>query len=135
VSQLYPYARELFATGQLSWLAGVYRAILLPDAYLPDFTNQYLISIPLGTRVATSFDITGRTATNGICGGNPIEFPLLADDRFVSQAIIYKHTTVEATSILVAYIDRDTLVTTPFKPVGIKYYIYPNTEEGGFFRI
>jgi hypothetical protein len=134
-SQLYPYARELFATAQLDWRAGVMRAVFLPSSYVPNFTNQFLNNISEAVRIAVSEEITGRTATNGLCYGLPAKFPLLFDNRLVSQAVIFKDTGVESTSILVAYIGEDGLVNEPFQPIGFDYFIYPNVVEGGFFRL
>ncbi len=103
-SQLYPYARELFATAQLDWRAGVMRAVFLPSSYVPNFNNQFLSDISTNVRIATSEEIQGRPATNGFCYGQPAKFPLLFDNRLVSQDVIFKDTGVESTSILIAYI-------------------------------
>lgn len=134
-SQLYPYARELFATAQLNWVTGVWRGLLLPISYVPNFSNQFLSNITQGVRVMISEEITGKTATNGICSGNHVKFPLLFDNRFISQAIIFRDTGDEATSPLVAYIGDEDLVNDPFQGLGLDYYIYPNLVEGGFFRL
>ena len=134
-SQLYPYARELFATAQLDWRAGVVRALFLPSSYVPDFTDQFLSDIFEGVRIATSEEIQSRTATNGICTGTAAKFPLLTDNRAVSQAVIFKDTGVESTSVLIAYLGDEDLVNEPFTPIGFDYYIYPNIVEGGYFRL
>jgi len=125
----------LFATQQLSWITGVWRGLLLPISYVPNFSNQFLSNITPGVRVAISEEIGGKTATNGICSGNHVRFPLLFDNRFISQAIIFRDTGDEATSPLVAYIGDDDLVNDPFQALGLDYYIYPNIVEGGFFRL
>jgi hypothetical protein len=135
-SQLYPHAREMFALGQLNWTAGVMRGLFLPESYHPNFDlHQFLSDIPLNLRVAISAPITGRTAAKGVCTGNHITFPLLFDNRLVNQAVIYKDTGVEGTSVLVAYLGEDELVTDPFIPLGLDYYIYPDAALGGFFRL
>jgi hypothetical protein len=134
-SQLYPYARELFATAQLDWTAGVVRGLLLPVSYVPDFTDQFLSDIFEAVRIAISEEIQGRTATNGLCSGTPAKFPLLFDNRLVSQAVLFRDTGVENTSTLIAYLGSEGLITEPFQPIGFDYYIYPNVAEGGFFRL
>lgn len=134
-SQLYPYARELFATAQLDWRAGVVRGLLLPESYVPDFTDQFLSDIFEAVRIAISDEIQSRTATNGICTGTAAKFPLLFDNRLVSQAVLFRDTGVESTSVLIAYLGSDDLVNQPFQPVGFDYYIYPNVAEGGYFRL
>lgn len=134
-SQLYPNARELFATAQLDWRAGVMRALFLPISYVPNFTNLYLSDISEAVRIAISEEIQGRTATLGLCSGTAAKFPLLFDNRLVAQAVIFKDTGVENTSLLVAYLGDEDLVNEPFQPIGFDYYIYPNVVEGGFFRL
>lgn len=109
--------------------------MFLPDSYVPDFSNQFLSEISPGVRIAISEEINARTAVDGICTGSHAKFPFLFDNRFVTQAVIFKDTEVESTSILVAYLGSDDLVTEPFKPLGLDYFIYPNVIEGGFFRL
>lgn len=134
-SQLYPYARELFATAQLDWRAGVVRGLFLPVSYVPNFDNQFLSDIFSGVRIAISEEIQSRTATGGLCSGLAAKFPLLFDNRLVSQAILFRDTGVESTSTLIAYLGDEDLVNEPFQPIGFDYYIYPNVVEGGFFRL
>lgn len=134
-SQLYPYARELFATAQLDWRAGVVRGLLLPVSYVPDFTDQFLSDIFEAVRIAISEEIQERTATSGLCTGTAAKFPLLFDNRLVSQAVLFRDTGVETTSTLIAYIGSEGLINEPFQPIGFDYYIYPNVVEGGFFRL
>jgi hypothetical protein len=134
-SQLYPYARQLFATAGLDWTTGDYRALLLPESYVPDFEDQFLSDIFSGVRIATSELIEDRTAVDGICTGTHARFPLLFTTARISQAIIYKDTLDEATSVLVAYLGSDDLINDPFQGLGLTYFIYPNALEGGFFRL
>lgn len=134
-SQLFPSARQKFLTAQLDWTAGDLRAVLLADSYEPTFTEDNLDDVPSNVRVATSELLTGRTATNGIASCQPIEFGLLLSDTLCSKAIIFKDTGVESTSSLIFFIGDDGLVTDPFTPVGLEYFIYPNLVDGGLFRL
>lgn len=134
-SQLYPYARELFATAQLDWTAGVVRGLLLPVSYVPDFTDQFLSDIFSAVRIAISEEIQERTAVGGLCTGTPAKFPLLFDNRLVAQAVLFRDTGVENTSTLIAYLGSEGLITEPFQPIGFDYFIYPNIAEGGYFRL
>lgn len=134
-SSLFNPMREKLATAQFNWVTGVVRAILLPDSYSVDLDAEFLAEIPSAVRVATSLPISGRTATDGWCTGSPAEFPLLFDNREVSQAVFFKDTDDDATSPLIAHIDSAGLVTTAFVPVGLDYFIIPNLASRGFFRI
>lgn len=134
-SQLYPNAREKFLTGQMDWLAHDVRGVFLADGYTPNFGDTVLADIAKNSRIAVSSPAENRTATGGWASCSPIEFPLLFDNRLVSQMVLYFDTGDESTSELIFYIGRDDLVTEPFVPVGLDYYIYPNTVEGGLFRL
>lgn len=112
------------------------RGLFLPASYRPDFeADQFLSDIPVNVRIRVSEPITGRTAVGGACNGNHISFPLLFDNRLVNQAVIFKDSGVEATSTLIAYLGEEGLVTDPFVPLGLDYFIYPDAARGGFFLI
>lgn len=135
-SQLYPGARQLFATAALNWtnVALTVRALLLPDSWVANFdTDEFLEDIAANVRIAISEPIEDRTAVLGICSGTHAKWPLLVDNRLVSKCVVFIDTGDEATSRLLAYIDD--FVQEPFLPLGFDYYLYPNATEGGFFRI
>lgn len=134
-NQLFPYARELFATGQLSWLAGTLRAVMLPPGFEFDFTEQFLSDIGAGSRIAISDELTNRTATNGFLNASPIRFGAVSDSRLVAKVVIYKDTGVEDSSVLIAYFDDEGIVGEPFVPEGVDYFLYPDATFGGFLRL
>jgi hypothetical protein len=134
-SQLYPKAREKFLTGQLNWLSGAYRAVLLPDSYNPDFEDEFLSDIFEGVRIAISDPISSRTAANGVASSAAITFGMLLDGRPASKVIIFKDTTVEATSDLVCFVDSEELVGAPLSLIGFEYFFIPNEVNGGIFRL
>ena len=134
-SALFYPAREKFATALLNWVTGVVRAAFIADGYNVDLEAEFLADIPEAQRVSVSMPLTGRTATRGICAANAIRFPLLFDSRLISHAVLYKDTEVPATSELIAYIGKEGLLTAPFVPVGLDYFIYPNVVDKGYFRL
>ena len=78
-SQLYPLARQLFATGALNWPASNIKIALLPATFTPDFTAQYLSDLQAATTImATSGNITGLTAAGGYCGGNSTSLGIIS---------------------------------------------------------
>ena len=134
-SQLYPLARERFGKKLLDWREGVVRAILLPEAWIPNFSAEYLSSISAGTRVATSTEITDRDIPGGVATGSSAVFPQVFDTRYVSQAVLYLDTGDESTSLLILYVGPEDLVTEPFIPQGFDYYLNPDAATGGYFRL
>mgnify|MGYP000877269901 CR=1 FL=1 len=135
MSQLYPSAREKFLTAQLSWTAGVYRAVLLPESYTPNFAHEFLSEIFEGVRIAVSDPITARTATDGYANCASIRFGVLVDTRKAAKMIIYKDTGIEATSDLVCFLDSDNLQGAPLDLIGFEYFYTPNALDGGIFRL
>ncbi len=134
-SQLYPKAREKFLTGQLSWLSGTYRAILLPESYSPDFEDEFLSDVFEGVRIAVSESISGRTATNGVASSAAINFGTLVDSRLASKIIIFKDTLVDSTSDLICLLDTESLQGAPVSLVGFEYFFVPSQLNGGIFRL
>lgn len=134
-AQLYPKAREKFLTAQINWVTDDFSAILLPEVYLPNFSNEFLSDVSSAVRIATSDLILNRTATNGYADCDPISYLALLDDRNAAQLIIYRDTGVEATSDLIAYYGADFLAGAPFPLEGLDYFVFVNQLEGGLFRL
>lgn len=135
MSQCYPKAREKFLTAQLNWLTNDIKAVFLPEAYIPDFDDEFLADIASGVRIAISELLENKTATDGYANSDPIKFPLLIDSRKASQAVIFRDTGNEATSSLIFHMSADMLLGTPLSLIGFDYFIYPDTLAGGFFRL
>ena len=116
-NQLYGKAREAFLNGDIDWLADDIRVMLVDTADYVLGANidvhDFLDDVPVGARVAVSGALTGKTSTLGVADANDVTFPSVTGDP--SEAlIIYKHTGVESTSNLIAYIDSATgLPVTP----------------------
>lgn len=113
---LYDKGREAFLAGDVAWDSDDIRAILIDVAdYTVNLaTHNALDDIAAGARVAVSGAFAGKTTTDGVADANDITWTAVTGD--VSEAIvIYKHTGVESTSLLLAYIDTVTsgLPVTP----------------------
>lgn len=134
-SQLYPSARQLFLTAQLSWLTGDYKAILLPPSYAFDADDVFLSDVSAGVRIAVSINIENKTAVLGTANCDPIAFGTLADSRLVDKIIIFKDTGDEATSPLVVFVDETEIQGAPAELVGFEYFFTPSALEGGLFRL
>lgn len=132
-ARLFSYARELFATAQLDWTAGDVRAVLLPPEVALDGSEQFLSEIASGARIAISEIIGNRTAANGVCNGDPAEFPSLADTRLVQSVVLFKDTGSESSSLLIAYYGDENIQGDPFAPAGVDYFFYPDATLGGYF--
>jgi hypothetical protein len=114
-NSLYDAGREAFLNADIDWTADDIRLILVDAAdYTVNLsTHNALDDVPAGARVAVSGAFAGKTSTAGVADANDVTLTAVTGDP--SEAVvIYKHTGVEATSLLIAYIDTATgLPVTP----------------------
>lgn len=112
---LYDTGRNAFLLGDIDWVADDIRVILVDTAdYTVDLVNHdFLDDVPAIARVATSAAMGTKTAVAGVADAADVTYTAVTGDQ--SEAlIIYKHTGVESTSQLIAYIDTATgLPVTP----------------------
>ena len=136
-SQLYPLARQLFATGALNWPASNIKIALLPVTFNPNFTTTvYLSDLQAATTImGTSGNITGLTATNGYCGGNSTSLGIISSPLKAGAIVFYKDTGTPSTSPLIAYFDTPDLPGLPQVLTLDEYFVYANLSYGGWFRL
>ena len=112
---LYDLGREGFLAGDIAWDTDDIRCILVDTgAYTVNLaTDNDLVDVPVGARIATSGSFTTKSVSLGIADADDIV--LSAVTGVESEAVvIYQHTGTEATSRLIAYIDTATgLPVTP----------------------
>jgi hypothetical protein len=112
---LFAKALEGFATKQIDWLNDNIKAVLVDHGTdTPNVaTDQYLSDIAAGARVATSGNLTSKTATDGVLDAADVTFSLVSGASCES-IVVYQDTGNAATSRLIAYIDTGTgLPVTP----------------------
>ena len=134
-SQLYPNARHLFATKQLSWLLGNYRFLILGVSYNPNFANKFLTDIDPSQIIATSPAITNPSETGGLCTGDTVNFGLITSPLLAGSVILYQDTGTPATSPLIAFFDTPDLPGLPISLNGFVFFLYKNLTAGGWFRL
>lgn len=131
---LYTKYREKALQGQINWLADNIKVVLVDaaDYTVNTATHEFLSDIPSAGRVATSANLSGKTATGGVADANDVTFPSVSGD--ISEAlVIYKDTGTDTTSPLIAYIDTATgLAVTPNG--GDITVIWPN-DAGRIFSL
>ena len=112
---LYDHGREGFLDGSIDFDTDDIRCILIDAAdYTVDLaTHDNLDDIPAAARVAVSGALTGKTVAAGVADADDVTFTSVTGDQ-CEAIVIYKHTGVESTSRLIAYIDSATgLPVTP----------------------
>ena len=113
---LYDTGRNAFATGDIDWVADTIKAILVDAAdYTVNLaTDEFLDDIAGAARVST-VELTNKSADAGVCDCDNPTFADVSGDQF-EAVVIYKHTGVEGTSQLIAYIDN--ITELPITPNG-----------------
>jgi hypothetical protein len=115
-SALFGKGREGFGAGSLNWATDDVRVIFVDSAdYTLDIdVHNALDDVAAAGRVAVSAaSIQNKTNTLGVMDGDDITINSVSGDQF-EGLILYKHTGVESTSLLIAWIDSYTgLPCTP----------------------
>lgn len=114
---LYDKAREAFLNGDLDWLVDDIRVLFIDAAdYTVDLAlHDFLDDVPVAARVGTALALTGKTSAAGVADALDAILINVAGDQ-CEAILLYKHTGVDATSALIAYIDTGTGL--PVTPVG-----------------
>lgn len=112
---LYGKTRQKFLTGAFNWLSGNTKAVLVDTSvYIPNMdVDEFLSDIPLAARIATSPNLTNKTATLGAADADDIIFSAVAGAT-VEMLVLYVDSGNAATSTLICGWDTASgLVLTP----------------------
>ena len=130
---LYDTGRNAFLRGDLSWNSNTFKVVLLSSSYTPNLsTHQYLSSISVGARVATSSALTTLLPGAGVADASDITFTSVSGSQ-VTQFVIYRDTGVEATSQLVALFD--TAINLPITPNGGDITLTWSNDTNRIFKL
>lgn len=133
-NSLYDYGRYLFLTGAINWLSDNIKAVLVDtNEYTVDLNaDQFLSSIPVAARVATSDNLSGKVATAGIADAENTSFTTVIGN--ICEAIVlYKDTADATTSPLILYIDTSTGL--PIKPNGADIIVNWSNGVNKIFKL
>lgn len=115
---LYTLAKKSFMDGEFVLLSQNIKVVLVDMADYPAMniaTDQFLSSVPVAARVATSPNLSSKTTTGGVFDAADFSFGNVTGDP--SEAIvIYQDSGVDATSRLIAFLD--TMTGLPIVPNG-----------------
>lgn len=115
-NQLYIPFLDGLLTGVFNMTTDDIRYILVDTGtYTHSSAHQFLTSVPAGARISVSATVTGLTASGGVWDHNSFVFPSVSGVT-AEALIVYRHTGVDATSRLVAFID--TMAGLPVLPNG-----------------
>lgn len=114
---LYDKGRQAFLEGAINWDTADIRVILVDaGAYTVNLaTHNALDDVPVASRIAVSGTLAATTATDGIADATDVVFSTVTGTT-VEALVIYSHTGVESTSLLIAYLDTGSNI--PFTPNG-----------------
>lgn len=136
MSNLYKAAKEKFLSGDLNWVSGSFKVMLLADTYTPNFTTDtYLSDIPASRRIKSSGLLSGKTATLGVADANDITISSVTSSKTCNALLIYASTGVDATSTVIAYIDESDNEVFPFIPNGGNIEITWSNDSAKIFSL
>jgi len=114
-NEVYGKGLEGFLDGTIDWDTDNIKVMIVDTAdYIADLAlDSVLADVPVIARIATSANLTVKTAIDGVADAADVTFAAVTGDQ--SEAlVIYQDTGVEATSRLIVYIDTATgLPVTP----------------------
>lgn len=128
----YNSALGSFAGGDIDWDNDDIRVVLC-NGYTADLTTDNALNdISAGNRVAVSSALTGKTSVAGALKAANYEFTNLTGSQ-VTAVVVYKHTGVESTSLLIRHFDRGANI--PLTPDGSSWTLaFQNTIVGELSR-
>jgi len=131
---LYDKGREGFLDGSIDWDTDDIRVLLIDtDDYTVNLaTHDNLDDIPAAARVAVSGALTGKTVVAGVADADDVIFIAVTGDQ-CEALVIYKHTGVESTSRLIAYIDS--AAGLPVTPDGGDIPVYWSSGSDKIFKL
>lgn len=127
----YPYAGELFLTGEINWLTDPIKCILA-GSYVYSPAHRWRADIPLAVEIATTGTLTGRTPTLGVADADDISFGAVTGPQALS-VIIFKDTGTRANSPLIVYYDSGTGI--PRYPSGDVVNVAWSNDQSKIFAI
>lgn len=133
-NSLYGKAREKFAQASLNWNTSNIKVVLVDTgAYTCAIdVHEFLSDIPVGARIATSLNFTGKTSISGECDADDVTVSGVSGAT-IEAVIIYVDSGTAATSSLIAYIDTATGLT--LTPNGGDVLIGWNNGANKIFRL
>lgn len=131
---LYDFGRESFLAGDIAWDTDTIKVTLADGAdYTPNTgTDDYYDDVTGAGRVATSGALSSKSITAGTADAADVTLSSVSGDQS-EYLVIWKDTTVEGTSILIALIDSATGL--PVTPNGGDVVIQWDAGSNKIFRL
>lgn len=134
MSALYSSGRQKFLTGSLDWLTDNFKLVLLDNTYVFDDNHDNLNDIT-GV-IATSGNLTNKTAVNGIADADDVIFTSVAAGPDIAYVVVYYDSGSASTSTLIAYYDITTTgASIDITPTGDAVGVYWSNSALKMFRL
>lgn len=134
-NMLYDECRKRFLEAGINWLTDSIKAMLITSsAYTPNFSqHKFLSDIPTAARVTPGVLLTGKSTTGGAADANDVTFTAVGGNNQVNAILLYVDTGVEATSLLLAWLD--TATGLPITPNGGDIIVVWDNGPNKIFRV
>lgn len=134
-SFLYAPTKVLLWTAALDLAGGDIRAVAVTAGYTPSSAHAFLSSVPSGARAGTAVALANKQvlASGSVAAfsADPVTIPSVGAGDDIVGLVLYRHTGVEGTSELVAFLDY--FSNLPLTPDGrdVKF-TFPSTGNYAF---
>ena len=121
---LYPKFKELLLSGGINMTSDTIKAMLVKTGYTYNATHQYVSDVSTYDNGRSSA-LSNKTVTDGIFDADDITITATTNTQVIA-IVLYKDTTEDTTSPLIAYIDN--VAGIPFTPAanGVVQIIWDN---------
>ena len=121
---LYPKFKELLLSGGINMTTDTIKAMLIKTGYTYNATHQYVSDVSTYDNGRSSA-LSNKTVTDGIFDADDITITATTNTQVIA-IVLYKDTTEDTTSPLIAYIDN--VAGIPFTPAanGVVQIIWDN---------
>ena len=121
---LYPKFKELLLSGSVNMTTDTIKAMLIKTGYTYSATHQYVSDVSAYDNGRSSA-LSNKTVTDGIFDADDITITATTNTQVIA-IVLYKDTTEDTTSPLIAYIDN--VAGIPFTPAanGVVQIIWDN---------
>lgn len=131
---MYPSIKAKMLTGQFDWLTDPVCALLIAEGqYTPSINHSTLLDVPHSARVALSAVLTGRTVNVNVVDADDYLYTYVSGPR-VNAALLVTNTGVDATSLLICYLDTAVL-GIPFNPAASPVQLTWDNGSGKIFAL
>lgn len=132
---VYPKAKEHMGKGDVKWIAGTIKAILIDTAqYTPSTAHEFLSSVPVGARITTA-TLAGKSCTDGVFRASNTTFANASGPTIEGVLIYQEEAGGDGASYLLAFLDQTSDGSLPMTLNGGNIDVEWDSGANGIYKL